>query len=941
MSRRSLGALVVALVVVSVAAVSVVAAQGKSRATVPVVPPARAIDESARFLADGAAQQAVDERAYPRAYVTTKLALGARADFLRAPHSLPHSAFRKGASIASLALLSPWQELGPITPLVPGIVATPGRETTNSGRTTAVVVDPNCGRPGLGCRVWVAAAGGGIWRTNDALATSVSWQPVDNGLTSGAIGSLVVDRHDPTGNTLYAGSGEQNGSGDSEAGVGLFKTTDGGDTWTLVPGSVPVAHDRSIGTIAIDPTNPNRIYIGTDLARHGSSSVNGGRRTPPGAPKLGLYESTNGGASFGLVFSKPADPTNPATGTDWFTGGVNKVELDPRDPGTVYVAVTGYGIWRQSQRLDSNTDFHQVFETLNPADSVDPNHRPPDTFGDRTEFDLTTVNTSSGPHTRIYVGDSTNDTSQSEVWRTDNADVPASQLADQAAQTNLAPWTLLSSPEPGKPGFASYGFCEGQCDYDIFVAADPRDPNTVVIGGSMNYPELPIPGGPPTPSNGRAVLRSTDAGAHWADMTGDAQSAPYSMHPDQHAIAFDPQNPAIFFVGSDGGLVASNGRFDNHSADCTARGLTGKPLALCEQVLSAIPDQLNSLNNGLADLQFQSVSLNPANPGGDVLGGTQDNGTWSYTGSPTWFESVGGDGGQSATVPGTNIRVHTYFGPTTDVNFHNTNVNTWDYIAKPMDDASAAGRESFSFYVPMIADPRKSGTLYMGGNYIWRTTDNGGNQTALDAHCRETPLAAGDHTIVCGDWRHFGPLLSPSPSDYIVALARTRSDTRTMWVGLRYGQVFITHGLNTDSPEFQKLSTPRTTERFVSGITIDPNDPNHAWISFSGYNAYTPATPGHVFEVRFHPATKTATWINLSHNLGDLPITGIVRDDLTGDLYVSTDFGVLRLPHKAVKWERAASGLPIVATYGLTIDSRARLLYAATHGRGVWRVRLG
>ena len=135
--------------------------------------------------------------------------------------------------------------------------------------------------------MWVGAAGGGIWETDNALAPVPNWRASSNGLASNAIGSIALDPNDASGATLYAGTGEANGSSDSEAGVGLFKSTNFGKNWRLLPGSVAAAKDRSIGAIAVDPTNPNHIFIGTDVARHGASSVNGGRFTPPGAPQVG------------------------------------------------------------------------------------------------------------------------------------------------------------------------------------------------------------------------------------------------------------------------------------------------------------------------------------------------------------------------------------------------------------------------------------------------------------------------------------------------------------------------------------------------------------------------------------------------------------------------------------------------------------------------------
>ena len=82
---------------------------------------------------------------------------------------------------------------------------------------------------------------------------------------------------------------------------------------------------------------------------------------------------------------------------------------------------------------------------------------------------------------------------------------------------------------------------------------------------------------------------------------------------------------------------------------------------------------------------------------------------------------------------------------------------------------------------------------------------------------------------------------------------------------------------------------PVTPQRFVSGISVDALDPNHAIVSYSGYSAYTPTTPGHVFDVHFDPATGTATWRDISHNLGDQPVTNVAYDTVTGDVYAGTE----------------------------------------------------
>jgi hypothetical protein len=361
--------------------------------------------------------------------------------------------------------------------------------------------------------------------------------------------------------------------------------------------------------------------------------------------------------------------------------------------------------------------------------------------------------------------------------------------------------------------------------------------------------------------------------------------------------------------------------------------------------LKLIPTQIYSLNDGLATLQFQSVSINALDPLNDIIGGTQDNGTWAYNGKGkgSWLEDVGGDGGQSginSVYP--NIRMHSYYAPQHDVNFNGNDPLGWDWVSDPL----LGSGENASFYVPLIVDPKVAGTWFDGLQHVWRTQDNGGSQAYLDQHCNEF---FGDFKVQCGDWVPVGSDLTGSTygldkgGSYVVALTRAPSNTGTLWAGTRIGRLFVSTNADTPVPSsvtFNRIDTPSQPGRFISGITVDPANPNHAFVSFSGYNAYTPSTPGHVFEVTYNPSAKTATWKDLSYNLGDMPVTGVAFDNITGDVFAAFDFGVATLPSGTQIWVPAAGSLPPVAVYGLAIDPAARVLYAATHGRGVWQLDL-
>ena len=176
------------------------------------------------------------------------------------------------------------------------------------------------------------------------------------------------------------------------------------------------------------------------------------------------------------------------------------------------------------------------------------------------------------------------------------------------------------------------------------------------------------------------------------------------------------------------------------------------------------------------------------------------------------------------------------------------------------------------------------------------------------------------------------------------AIERTTDDTSTAWAANIAGRVFISKNVDSDpasSVTWTRLDDDFATSpnRFVSSIYVDPEDGNHAWISYSGYNANTPATPGHLFEVTYNEVTGTSTWTNIDHNWGDLPVNDLVRDDASGDLYAATDFGVMTLEDGDTAWERAGRGLPNVEVAGLTVVS-GRRLFAATHGLSAWYINL-
>src|SRR6478736_679812 len=292
MSRRRLIA-VVGLMAVA-AATAVLLATGSTRTSSKVrhvaSPRLASMHEQANEGdAADAASQAYTDRAYPADSISI--------DQIQSAIAANTAVARHGGA----KLGSKWDFIGPDTLDVDRLGTQSFIKATQwSGRITALAVDPKC-KP-QECTVYVGAAGGGVWRTTNGLAPNPSWKQISDGIPTNAIGSIAVDPNDATGKTIYVGTGEGNASGDSEAGLGLYKTTDGGTHWARVAGSFAAANNRAITWVAIQKGDPNHILLGTRTGVRGIGSNSTSVSTVPAqSPPVGVYNSTDGGATFTLT----------------------------------------------------------------------------------------------------------------------------------------------------------------------------------------------------------------------------------------------------------------------------------------------------------------------------------------------------------------------------------------------------------------------------------------------------------------------------------------------------------------------------------------------------------------------------------------------------------------------------------------------------------------
>src|SRR6267142_2062869 len=376
-----------------------------------------------------------------------------------------------------------WVSLGPTKSVYPASLNRHGSEYVTSGRITALAMSPTCDR--RQCTVWVGAAGGGVWKSDKALTGDPGWQNVSDGFfTSGAIGSLTFDA---AHNTLYAGTGEDAAAGDAEAGVGVYKSTDGGSTWTPLGGNANFVN-RAIRQVEIDHNDPsgNTIYVADGRGVHGISSTTAGPVSGiPGGPGVGVWKSTDGGNTFTLL--QPTVVTGAGTlfpSSFGSTRGATAVAVDPTHPGVVYAAAYNVGVWRSTDNGATWTNIHPCsVDPIAPPSPAVPVSGTCGAQADRSEFALVTL---PNGDTRMYQteGDSGPPTiagvfhgelRYSRLFIANGAQSGSPTFVDKTSAGLITHTDAAGNVtvDPASPGYATYNFCTGQCWYDQGVYSPP------------------------------------------------------------------------------------------------------------------------------------------------------------------------------------------------------------------------------------------------------------------------------------------------------------------------------------------------------------------------------------------------------------------------------------------------------------------------------------
>ena len=454
------------------------------------------------------------------------------------------------------------------------------------GRTRTLVIHPT--QPEI---MYAGGVSGGVWKTTDAGQT---WTPLADRIANIAVNSMAIHPTNP--DVLYVGTGEGyfrevvRGTWLPLRGAGIFKTEDGGTTWTQLP-STDKPSFHWVNDLIISLKDPNRLYAAT---------------------RTGVHISENGGRSW----SQSLDPE--------VNGGC--LDLALRTDYAADWLFASCGTFEQSTVYRRRMAAHEEWEAVLSEPGMGRTSLAIAPSNQSVIYALSASNVP-GPNGRF-------DQALHAVYRSVGGGAPGTW---SARVTNNDP-RKLNTLILTNPVGASYVDCEwGTQDswtpmgwYCNVIAVDPTDPDVVWAAGVD-------------------LFRSDDGGRNWglASYWWASQVAgiPSFVHADQHAIVFHPDYDGVsvnsMFSASDGGIF----RTDNPNAR-----VGQDDAAICDPGRSAVT--FNNLNNGFGITQFYHGAPYPGGEG--YIAGTQDNGTllgFDDWGSDGWLHINGGDGGYVAINP--------------------------------------------------------------------------------------------------------------------------------------------------------------------------------------------------------------------------------------------------------------------------------------------------
>ena len=815
------------------------------------------------------------------------------------------------------AISGDWVQLGP-APVISDVSGVGLQDYSFvAGRATTVAIDS---ADSTGNTVYVGGAFGGVWKSTNAgpLSSSpgsVAWVPLTDSQATLAVGSIAIQPQlnspDPAKSVVLVGTGETNGSGDSYYGLGILRSTDAGNTWTLI------AHDSSLSPrsfaglgfskIAFSTNNPGLVIAAASGTAEG---VTEGKENPADANR-GIYYSIDSGASWNYAIVKDGSAiADPASVSDVVYNAA---------AGEFFAAVSLHGTYSSADGINWSrlaTQPGALGATSCPAHIASPNVCP------LYRGELTVVPSRPGPVGKgemyaWYVDSNDND---GGIWTSTDGGMS---------------WTQLN-----ESGITSCGDLFGGCGteqgtYNLALVAVPNGTATDLYAGAVNLYKCTI-----------SVISPNCGGAgsgtfiNLTHVYGCSSIA--KVHPAQHSMAFMLINnnaQDVMYFANDGGLYRA------------LDGYTGLVGGTCGENNSF--DSLNGTLGSLTQLVSFSESTTQSPSPDILLAGAQANGspgTVSAQSSTTWQNVNAGDGGYTAISPDDDTLWFVSNPPdsVSSVNIFKCgsgiNCRTQDFQSNEIVSGTTLGGDAGAFNTPFILDPQNSGEMIVGTCRVWRGPSSGGSFSDLsfDFETGGTGICSGAETNLVRAIAAGGAKDANGFSNVIYA---GTGGTGPLSTGLPTGgHIWVSTNVSGGSSTWTDQTGAINPGHFpISSIAIDNSD-------LSGLTAYVGIMGFGVPHI-WKTTTGGVSWVDFTANLPDAPVNALLMDTPSGlpsTIYAGTDVGVFASGTGTASWAEVGPApssnnpgyLPNVAVTALNIFDplKTRRLRASTYGRGLWEL---
>lgn len=740
-----------------------------------------------------------------------------------------------------------------------------------SGRVVDLAV-----RPGDGSEFYVAYATGGVFHTRNH---GTSFEPVFDHAATTAVGCVAADWER---GRLYVGTGEVNASRSSYAGSGVYRSTDGGATWT----SLGLGEAHHIGRILLHPTEPNVLWVAAAGPLYSDNTTGGVYRSDDGGA---TWARTLGGAAAIDLLAHPRDPDHlfaalwdrTRRAWDFTESGPASGVFESRDGGRTWTDLTERGGLPERGMLGrmglayhpDNELLYVLLDDQTPLPSTaQPGLKPTD-FAEMSarqfaRLDTADLRTYFSEHGIDLPLDSVRDLIATGVH-------PPAVLRDYVTDGNRALF------ESGVVGASVYTYdgtwqrthtepLEGVCyTYGYYFGLIEVGPDgTVYIAG--------VP-----------LLKSSDGGATWSGI-----NAP-NVHVDHHALWVNPDRPEHLINGNDGGI--------NISWDGGAHWLK------CNHTSVA---------------QCYAIEVDDADPY-TVYVGLQDNGVWAgpsdYTPSSGWHASGrypweelgGGDGMQIEVDPRNPDRV--YFGSQFGW-YQRLDRASGERLDIHPKHALGETPLRWNWQTPILVSRHAPDTVYIGAQRVFRSTDAGEHWEAISGD-----LTRGGRP---GDVP-YGTLTSLHESPRVPGRLAVGSDDGRLHVSLDGGATWEERALPVDS-------------LWVSEVLWSAHADDRLYAALNGYrwDDFAPRL--------YRSEDSGATWDALHGGLPSEPVNAVCESaDREDHVFVGTDGGAYASWDGGATWARVHPEVPRAPVHDLAYQARTKELVIGTHGRSVWAVELG